>query len=156
MEVGFSCLCLSRGVFCLFPLPFNLIINVGIAGSILSDCSLKTTLIFLSFTGKRVSLWNSWSTFGSFPSQAACWKPVISANSKQKYGSIGFYTYVCRLHRSCPMQDVWAIKWEMLHVMQGAATFIIQIPLARLILLLQDQNIFQTLIYQLYDECLYR
>lgn len=40
--------------------------------------------------------------------------------------------------------------------MQGAATFIIQIPLARLILLLQDQNIFQTLIYQLYDECLYR
>lgn len=41
------------------------------------------------------------------------------------------------------MQDVLAIKWEMLHVMEGAATFMIQIPLARLLLLLQDQNIFQ-------------
>lgn len=50
---------LSPGVFLLFPLPFNLIINSGVAGCILSDCRLKATLIFLSSTGERVSLRNN-------------------------------------------------------------------------------------------------
>lgn len=55
-KVSFQFVFLNHGVFLLFPLPFNPVINFDIAGCVLSDCRLKATLIFLSFTGKRVSL----------------------------------------------------------------------------------------------------
>jgi len=67
-----------------------------------------------------------------FKFRTTCWKPVISANSKQKYDC--YYIHTCRLLRSCPIQNVWAVRWEMLHVVEGAATFMIQIPLAALLL----------------------